>query len=109
MSIVSAGEGKLIVVNEAKELWFWDGKGDPEKLLDDVSWAFTSIGAGRVILRTTDDEMIVWNWKTKEREVEFGGLNGDDDVVDVAWDASRRLAVFFHVEGEVLDCIWGLE
>ena len=32
--------------------------------------------------------------EAKEREVQFGGLNGRD-VVDVAWDASRRLAVFF--------------
>ena len=93
-SIASAGEGKLIAVSWAEELWFWDGKGDPEKLLDGVYNVFTSLDDERVILETTDGEMIVWNWKTKEREVEFGGFNGWE-VVDVAWDVSRRLAVFF--------------
>ncbi len=93
-SIVSVGDGKLIVSNEHNELWFWDEKGAPEKMLDGVSWAFASVDAHKVILSTTEGELILWDWSTKEREVEFGGLNGRD-VADVAWDASRRLAVFF--------------
>ena len=48
-------------------------------------------------METTDGEMMLWSWRTKEKEVESGGLNGRD-VVDVAWDASRRLAVFFMKE-----------
>ncbi len=104
MSIVSVGDGKPIVSNEHNELWLWDEKGATVKLLDSVSWAFASLGDSRVILKTTDGRMILWHSKTKEREVEFERLNGRD-VVDVAWDASRRLAVFFHEEGEVLDCI----
>jgi hypothetical protein len=93
-SIVSVGNGKLIVSNRHNELWFWDEKGAPEKLLDGVSLAYASVDGDKVILKTTHDEMILWDWRTKEREVVFGGLNWED-VVDVAWDASRRLAVFF--------------
>ncbi|MCP4647032.1 MAG: hypothetical protein GY852_04750 [bacterium] len=97
MSIVSVGDGKLIVSNEHNELWFWDEEGAPEKLLDGVSLAYASLGDSKVILMTTDGEMILWNSETKEREVEFGGLNWED-MADVAWDASRRLAVFFMKE-----------
>ncbi len=43
-SIVAVGEGKVVVMNEAKELWFWDEKGAPEKLLDGVSKAYVSLG-----------------------------------------------------------------
>ena len=94
MSIVSVGDGNLIVSNGHNKLWFWDEKGAPEKLLDGVRLAYAIVNAHKVILTTADGEMILWDSKAKEKEAEFGGLNGWD-VVDVAWDASRRLAVFF--------------
>lgn len=95
VSLLLVAKGKLMLVNSGRELHLLDDQAGPEKkMLDGVLNAFVSLGEEKVILKTWDGKMLVWNWKRESVVMEFGGLDGRD-VVDVAWDKDMKLAVFF--------------
>lgn len=94
-SLVYAGENRAVARSGESEMWSIDLGDCKTKQLDtEVSRVFVSLGNSQVLLQRRQGTVEVWDWKENELIVQLGGLV-DDEVVNVDWDESRRLAVLF--------------